>query len=85
MSIAETMLNSALKTIDFQKLLSAPQAQEALGLLRGIAGDFRDLKTNQIDILARLDKIEAALEMQMESVGSPRADLSKFRAGAMEQ
>jgi hypothetical protein len=59
-SIQETMLNSMLKNLDFSKLLALPQIAEMLGLARKISADFAAIKSLQIEINSKLDKIAPA-------------------------
>jgi hypothetical protein len=44
MTIAETMLSTLLKTIDIDKIIKAPQVQDALANLKEIRDDFRIMR-----------------------------------------
>lgn len=63
MSLAETMANSFLKSLDIGKLLATPQVSEVLTALRTIVADFAAIKENQAIMRAQLDSIQAEMRL----------------------
>lgn len=65
----DVLLKTVLKTVDFEKLqkdaLNDPRVREALDLAMSIRDDFATIKSQNAEILRRLDILQATNEIQL--------------------